>query len=1172
MNINELYVKQIKDSLAKGNATVLVGAGFSKNAERIDRSNTKMPDWFSLADTFCKTLGLDEKDKQYADPLTLAQKIEDVYGRPFLDDMLKTLMADEQYLPSDLHKNLLRLPWTDIFTTNYDTLLERACKDIIEHRYQIIVNQSDLINSSGTTRIIKLHGSFPSNGPFIITEEDYRTYPYDHAPFVNTVQQSLLENTFILIGFSGTDPNFLKWIGWIHDNLRLKNSPKIFMISYKGEPMINTKMLSVKNIEVITLNSIDKYKSDDYTSSLNKFLLDLIDSVSKLKNNRILWPNNTILYNENDENNGEQLLKVLESTHKAYPGWIVTKFERRRNIAYILSRIERFLATAQEKTKDELSICYEYCWFNSKIGRPLFQNTILNIEKILKRNKEHSNEKQYLEIQLYLLYSYRIQGLEDRWDALYKELSGKNKEDISVPLVYENAMNLIYTLQWQKLEEAVNLINVDNRREKWVLKKCSLLAMIGHYEEAENLLENCLFYIRRIMLQNKDGKENTKYISIENCMVLLYNYIKQARNRNSKENERVQSDEDYKNDFILHLENEKFISNLSDNYVFMPRERNFFPFDIGGLTYSQNLGEDSNALIAYEFISFRELTGHPFQIGNVTNKAGIIGTILRIRHYDFKLPLILSLLTTDIKIVDSSLDRLQICMIKSADIDFLCNRCIALLRFSMNYYIGRKHINYYDTNLLEYPLKTMPEILSRFCVKCSKNMFNELVDLLIDIYKYQYKNALSNIDNLVRRVIQCMPITAIYDNMDKFWNFELMSEKLVSINRAFPNPFSYLYERLLKSKDFSSLSMNETHIKLYDELLKQAETPQYHTTALSRAAFIYKIYKIPEEQKNKFKSVLWNKENLNSYGLPDIGNFYCVTADQFPHDEETTEIMDRVERFIVDEFKNIIDKGEITNYHDLFSTTRLLIKRIEITENKAKKAIKIALSLCNLFDQFIKDLFGAKEAKNNMFCIDELIGVIILRSGLATIEKSYHSEDIEAIISILDKNKIPHALLTWCTTDNDRDNEIMRLMFKGDSNFAHNANTTIYVLTEQGIPISEELKVCLIDSVYTTMSYRVNTFALGLEYLVDSDLLTESQYKRISESLPKFIKLTELKEIDNEEAVSRKLAMRKVASMLAYTLCELYRKKSRAVPEGILCWQEIAKSPEEFAEIRLCWE
>jgi len=94
-DINELYIKQIKESLARGNAAVLIGAGFSKNAERIDGSNTKMPDWFGLADAFYKKLGLDEKDKLYADSLALAQKIEDVYGRPFLDDMLKDFMSDE---------------------------------------------------------------------------------------------------------------------------------------------------------------------------------------------------------------------------------------------------------------------------------------------------------------------------------------------------------------------------------------------------------------------------------------------------------------------------------------------------------------------------------------------------------------------------------------------------------------------------------------------------------------------------------------------------------------------------------------------------------------------------------------------------------------------------------------------------------------------------------------------------------------------------------------------------------------------------------------------------------------------------------------------------------------------------------------------------------------------
>ena len=93
-----------------------------------------------------------------------------------------------------------------------------------------------------------------------MSEEDFRRYPLDHAPFVNTVQQSLLENFFVLIGFSGNDPNFKKCIGWIHDNLGLKNSPKIFMISHKPETIVNMRVLADKNIEVIVLDDIEKYR------------------------------------------------------------------------------------------------------------------------------------------------------------------------------------------------------------------------------------------------------------------------------------------------------------------------------------------------------------------------------------------------------------------------------------------------------------------------------------------------------------------------------------------------------------------------------------------------------------------------------------------------------------------------------------------------------------------------------------------------------------------------------------------------------------------------------------------------------------------------------------------------------------------------------------------------
>ena len=140
--------------------------------------------------------------------------------------------------------------------------MERAYQDGIVRRYKVIYNQDDLLYSSGTLRIVKLHGSFPSYEPFVISEEDYRRYPVDFAPFVNTVQQSLLEKLFVLIGFSGSDHNFLKWIGWIHDNLGLENSPKMYMIVHKPESEAKTKMLAAKNIDIVVLNDISIYESE----------------------------------------------------------------------------------------------------------------------------------------------------------------------------------------------------------------------------------------------------------------------------------------------------------------------------------------------------------------------------------------------------------------------------------------------------------------------------------------------------------------------------------------------------------------------------------------------------------------------------------------------------------------------------------------------------------------------------------------------------------------------------------------------------------------------------------------------------------------------------------------------------------------------------------------------
>ena len=220
------YLNEIAERLWAERAAVMVGAGFSKNA------GNGFPDWNELGDLFYqKAHGVtpDPAKQRYLNVLRLAEEVQAGIGRPALENLLRSNIPDLNIEPSDLHVRLLELPWVDVFTTNYDTLLERASAKVVTRRYEPVVNKED-IPYAIKPRIVKLHGSFPSERPFIITEEDYRRYPHDYAPFVNTVRQTLLENTFCLFGFSGDDPNFLQWIGWIRDNLGKDKAQKIYLV------------------------------------------------------------------------------------------------------------------------------------------------------------------------------------------------------------------------------------------------------------------------------------------------------------------------------------------------------------------------------------------------------------------------------------------------------------------------------------------------------------------------------------------------------------------------------------------------------------------------------------------------------------------------------------------------------------------------------------------------------------------------------------------------------------------------------------------------------------------------------------------------------------------------------------------------------------------------------
>ena len=194
-----------------------------------------------------------EGRSKYLNVLKLADEVQAAFGRPALNRVLREAIPDLEHKPSSFHIDLLNLPWTDVFTTNYDTLLERASTSVASWKYDVVLNQGDLVHSE-KPRIIKLHGSFQSHRPFIITEDDYRRYPREFAAFVNTVRQTLLENTICLVGFSGDDPNFLQWIGWIRDNLDSGDSPRIYLIGVFNLSGARKKLLEQRNIALIDMS------------------------------------------------------------------------------------------------------------------------------------------------------------------------------------------------------------------------------------------------------------------------------------------------------------------------------------------------------------------------------------------------------------------------------------------------------------------------------------------------------------------------------------------------------------------------------------------------------------------------------------------------------------------------------------------------------------------------------------------------------------------------------------------------------------------------------------------------------------------------------------------------------------------------------------------------------
>lgn len=178
------------------------------------------------------------------------------------------------------HKKLVKMRgWNRIYTTNYDQLLEYAA-EIDGTEYQTITSAKELSIFSDKVTIIKLHGdlfnplrskkirAFRFDGnphqQYIISAEDYASYPKDHEAFTQLMRIYLLQGVFCLIGFSGDDPNFINWIEWVRDILerdgkRKKDEDyKIYIVGVSDKMPSPDKQIFYENHSIFYIPLLNK--------------------------------------------------------------------------------------------------------------------------------------------------------------------------------------------------------------------------------------------------------------------------------------------------------------------------------------------------------------------------------------------------------------------------------------------------------------------------------------------------------------------------------------------------------------------------------------------------------------------------------------------------------------------------------------------------------------------------------------------------------------------------------------------------------------------------------------------------------------------------------------------------------------------------------------------------
>jgi tetratricopeptide (TPR) repeat protein len=196
-----------------------------------------------------------EKLDENLDPLRTVDAFVEANGQGYLLQNLADVF--DQKPPMEYHKDLMKLPWKGIITTNYDELLEDALKRIDKRYIKITLDQNLDLTARPEVPLYKVHGDIADFKEIVLDGKSYETFNRRYPLLKADLESLLRKHSIVFFGCSMTDERLLGWLRGLGRGGRRALMPSCAVITendWDTIPKQDRKLLTQGNIKPVLLN------------------------------------------------------------------------------------------------------------------------------------------------------------------------------------------------------------------------------------------------------------------------------------------------------------------------------------------------------------------------------------------------------------------------------------------------------------------------------------------------------------------------------------------------------------------------------------------------------------------------------------------------------------------------------------------------------------------------------------------------------------------------------------------------------------------------------------------------------------------------------------------------------------------------------------------------------